>query len=155
MLGTGRRFRRVVYHLWYEGFSADGYWRDIGHATSPDGVTWTKAAPESGAAPGEAPGAWDDGGLAGSGVIWDGVLFHMWYAGQAAHGESNGRATPHHRTASRGPSACNLPGLEPGAAESVGSRYRTTNDGRLEGGTYRMWYAAPSNSGAAWGGQAG
>ncbi|RLJ04014.1 MAG: hypothetical protein DRP18_05280, partial [Candidatus Aenigmatarchaeota archaeon] len=73
-----------TYHLWYEGNGNPDYWEwKIGHATSSDGITWTKDAnnPVLEGTPGE----WDAAG------VWDPVVLYntegdgkyiMWYGGQ-------------------------------------------------------------------------
>ncbi len=133
-------FDGSVYHLWYEGLSTGGYWRDIGHATSPDGVTWTKAVGNPVLTRGGAPGGWDDANVCGSAVIWDGALFHMWYEGRATDGV--GRAC--YATSPDGDvwtkHACNLPGLEPGVPNDWDIDAVRPKTVVVEGGTYRMWY---------------
>lgn len=64
------------YHMWYSvGISgASG----IGHATSPDGTTWTKD-PANPVLPGGS-GAWDDIVYAPF-VLYDGCFFQMFYSG--------------------------------------------------------------------------
>jgi predicted GH43/DUF377 family glycosyl hydrolase len=67
------------YRMWFtagEGNVDAGF---IGHATSADGITWTKH-PEPVLEPG-ASGAWDADGFWSVDVIFDGSDFHMWYDG--------------------------------------------------------------------------
>lgn len=76
-------FDGSMYHLWYEAHR--GSWftyaeAGIGHATSEDGIHWTKQAenPVLTAGP---PGSWDELGVGQPHVIYDSGFFHMWYAG--------------------------------------------------------------------------
>ena len=66
----------TTYKLWYRGGSADN--GGIGYATSPDGTTWTKygtaaVLPNLGY-------DWDSTPYHPS-VIYDGMVYHMWYSG--------------------------------------------------------------------------
>lgn len=62
------------YKLWYRGGSATG--GAIGFATSPDGIAWTKFDPViTGGS-----GSWDTTPYHPE-VIFDGILYHMWYSG--------------------------------------------------------------------------
>ncbi len=77
------------FHLWYLGSGdMDGKiaWR-VGHATSADGIRWTR----SGDAPvldvGE-PGAWDGGTLLSFDILLRDGRFHFWYAAApTGHGD--------------------------------------------------------------------
>jgi predicted GH43/DUF377 family glycosyl hydrolase len=69
-----------VFHLWYTGhFSLvnNAAFR-IGHATSPDGITWTKDTnnPVLDVGP---TGTWDDTWVEAGSVVYDGNIYHMWY----------------------------------------------------------------------------
>jgi predicted GH43/DUF377 family glycosyl hydrolase len=135
-------FNGSNYHLWYEGLSPDGYWRGIGHATSPDRVTWTKDDPANPVlTPGGAPGGWDDVGVSGAAVIWDGAQFRMWYGGVAGDGVERAcyATSPDGTTWTK--LACNLPGLEPGVPNDWDLDEVRPITVIIEGGTYRMWYS--------------
>jgi predicted GH43/DUF377 family glycosyl hydrolase len=70
--------RPVGYHLWYTG-QANGHSR-IGHATSSDGVTWTRAS----AKPVLSPEAkWEKVAVMCPDVMWDdrAKQYRMWYSG--------------------------------------------------------------------------
>ncbi len=69
-------FDGVLYHMYYSG-SNGAIWQ-IGHATSTDGLSWTKDAN-----PILTPtlGSWDSGHVHTPAVIYDGIKFKMWYAG--------------------------------------------------------------------------
>jgi len=67
------------YHMWYTGWNYADYIQ-IGYATSPDGINWTKDTVALGHGD---PGQWDDGAVALPYVIVDlqDTLFKMWYGG--------------------------------------------------------------------------
>jgi predicted GH43/DUF377 family glycosyl hydrolase len=73
----------TLFHMWYSGHSGpvkryENY--RIGHATSPDGISWEKdpANPVLDMGPED---AWDDALIINPNVLHDGTKFHMWYAG--------------------------------------------------------------------------
>ncbi len=70
--------QRGTYHMWYTGQARGHSW--IGHATSADGVSWTR----SGRRPVLTPEAtWEKVALMCPDVMWDQKLnrFRMWYSG--------------------------------------------------------------------------
>ena len=70
----------TVYHMWYTGGDGIGNER-IGHATSPDGINWTKD-PNNPVLDLGPPGSWDDSWVVGvSFVSFESDTFHMWYDG--------------------------------------------------------------------------
>jgi len=85
----GHRYTAAVlevdgtYHLYFIGQLSSSWEIDdfqIGHASSPDGVVWELDTANPVIARGD-PGAWDDDGVGGGGVIHDGSMFRYWYAG--------------------------------------------------------------------------
>lgn len=66
------------YHLWYTGQARDQSW--IGYATSPDGVTWTRASKKPVLVPDQ---PWEKVAVMCPHVIWDAAArqFRMWYSG--------------------------------------------------------------------------
>lgn len=68
-----------TYHMWYSGLDADGDNR-ICHATSPDGIAWTKDSANPVMDLG-APGSLDSNELIHPFVIYEAPLFRMWYNG--------------------------------------------------------------------------
>ncbi len=66
------------YHMYYhaEGSSSSGV--HIGHATSPDGVSWTKDSQNPVLSPGTA-GNWDNGQTLYPEAEFDGSIYHRWY----------------------------------------------------------------------------
>jgi predicted GH43/DUF377 family glycosyl hydrolase len=67
------------YHMWYTGWNYADYIQ-IGYATSPNGLNWTKDSVVLGHGD---PGKWDDGAVALPFVIVDlqDTLYKMWYGG--------------------------------------------------------------------------
>lgn len=79
-----------VYHMYYEawGVRTDAAWSleeystlQIGHATSPDGVHWTKDPAGPVIPRGAEDGAWDLGGTWDPFVIHEDGVFKMWHGG--------------------------------------------------------------------------
>jgi len=66
------------YHMWYTGQARGHSW--IGHATSPDGKTWTRTGTRPVFAP-EAP--WEKAAVMCPHVLWDEETkrYRMWYSG--------------------------------------------------------------------------
>ena len=75
-------YHNSTYHLWYQGSRTDT--TRIGHATSPDGITWTKDAnnPVLDVGP---DGAWDDQSAYFGSVLLVDDVFHMWYNGDTTN----------------------------------------------------------------------
>lgn len=70
------------YKMWYAGQYFNAYRYDIGYATSPDGMNWTKQN-----TPVLSVGTaaeWDNGFLEGPSVIKAGNQYQMWYCGYDA-----------------------------------------------------------------------
>ena len=73
-------FDGTIYHMWYNAYGGDLI--KIGHATSPDGIIWTKDAHNPVLIPGVYT-SWDYPRAEMPSVIYDGTTFHMWYTGGA------------------------------------------------------------------------
>jgi predicted GH43/DUF377 family glycosyl hydrolase len=70
-----------TYHMWYGGhddFSNPSF--QIGYATSPDGINWTKYAGNPVFPLGDTE-EWESATLAGGSIFFDGDTFHLWYGG--------------------------------------------------------------------------
>ncbi len=73
-----------LYHMYYHGTNGDPFsGGEIGYATSPDGVTWTKH-PDNPIMTGGAPGTWDDDNTWFPRVLKDGERYRMWYTGRGS-----------------------------------------------------------------------
>lgn len=68
--------RDNVLHMWYTG-GGNG---QIGYATSPDGINWTRNPNNPVLSPG-VPGSWDDQAVQQPVVLLDGDTLRMWYHG--------------------------------------------------------------------------
>ena len=66
-----------VYKMWYHSIDASKV-RRIGHATSSDGIHWTKYPGNPILEPGP-PGDWDSGGIGEPTVIKVGSMFYLYY----------------------------------------------------------------------------
>jgi hypothetical protein len=72
---------------WYGGFTTDGDF-GIGHATSGDGIRWTKHEPNPVLPPGARPQEWDAITVDKPTVILDGTVYRMWYTGDQVFTDS-------------------------------------------------------------------
>ncbi len=68
----------TIYHMWYAG--ANGTYVRIGHATSPDGVSWTKDVNNPVLRNGTFS-SWDYPRVEAPNVIFENNTYHMWYSG--------------------------------------------------------------------------
>ena len=84
----------TIYHMWYAGCNLHGV--RIGHATSPDGVNWTKDV-NNPVLTFDALGSWEypktEGRVEGPNVVYDGSKFHLWYVGGNHSAWKTGYAT--------------------------------------------------------------
>jgi len=69
------------YHMFYNGNNPFLYNWAIGHATSSDGITWTKDSLNNPVLTAGSPGSWDDESVLVSSVLIYGSTFHLWYTG--------------------------------------------------------------------------
>ena len=87
-------FDGTQYRMWYHGTYGSGssvHW-EIGYATSPDGISWTKHAGNPVFERGD-PGAWDDFNVYYPRIIFDGDQYKMWYTGYDQTSNRIGYAT--------------------------------------------------------------
>ncbi len=70
----------ATYIMYYEGEDAAGHKRQIGRATSNDGVTWVKTGANPVLTPGAA-GSWDALEVRYPSVHFDGTTYRLWYWG--------------------------------------------------------------------------
>jgi hypothetical protein len=126
-------FDGSMYRMWYQGYRTDGIAK-IGCATSSDGITWIKNESNPVLVPGE-NGGWDDGGFGNFDVIFDGIVYRMWYEGHPTPGGTTriGFATssdgiswtkyPGNPVMAPGPAAWESRTIQPGAVYMNGSCY--------------------------------
>jgi predicted GH43/DUF377 family glycosyl hydrolase len=136
-----------IYKMWYSGYDGSGSHTDrIGYATSQDGITWQKA---DGINPvmGFGPAAWENRGVWGSRVIFDGQIYKMWYAGWNESNVRIGCATSLDGT--NWIKSRNNPILNIGAPGSWDDS--EVNDPMVifADSTYHMWYLGYDYSGAS------
>ena len=84
-------FDGATYHMWYTG-RANGGVSQIGYATSPDSINWTKYSENPVLTPGT-PGSWDDQNVNNPEVLFIDSVYHMWYGGFDGSVEQTGHAT--------------------------------------------------------------
>lgn len=82
------KFGPTDYRMWYRAFNASNL-QQIGHATSTDGITWTKSGSNPIFAAG-ASGQWDDGQLNGFTVLYHQGIFHAWYVADDGSASNSG-----------------------------------------------------------------
>jgi len=89
ILGCSVLFDGTIYHMWYGGF--DGVHYRIGHATSNDGIAWTKD-PQNPVLD-VALGSWEESAVYMPCVLLIESVFHMYYDGALGWIERIGHAT--------------------------------------------------------------
>ena len=80
-----------TYKMWYTGVDSSGVIQ-VGYATSPDGISWTKHPGNPVLAVGAAS-SWEDEDVTGPTVLKDNGTYQMWYAGNAGSMFRIGHAT--------------------------------------------------------------
>jgi len=68
------------YHMWYSASSNTDVWA-IGHATSPDEISWVKDSLNNPVLTKGPVGSWDADYVLNASILYDGSTFHMWYTG--------------------------------------------------------------------------
>ncbi len=132
-----------VYHLWYTGHDAAGG-RRVGHATSPDGMVWTKDPANPVLQPGP-EGAWDVKGVRPGTVLFIGGEYRMWYMGSNVAGTAGiGLATSANGVNWTKHSSNPVLSVQGTGWESQGV-YRPAVV--FDGTTYRMWYTGVGGDG--------
>ncbi len=66
------------FHMWYTGRTGNNF--QIGYATSPDGISWTKHSDNPVLSSGGS-GSWDALAIFFPEVLFDGTIYRMWYSG--------------------------------------------------------------------------
>ena len=130
-------FQDSLYRMWYLGFGAGDIAR-TGHATSRDGVTWTKDTLNPVLSQGP-PGSWESRGAATGYVVFTGSSYKMWYAGldNASIFRIGYATSPDGRSWTK---AASNPILGPGSWYSTGPTIPSVLPDSLEG--FRMWFGA-------------
>ncbi|MGH2568335.1 MAG: hypothetical protein ACRDGA_08350, partial [Bacteroidota bacterium] len=69
------------YEMWYGGTRTNNaFFSQIGYATSPDGLVWTKSLDNPVVQPGPT-GTWDRSGVLPGDILLEGNIYSMWYDG--------------------------------------------------------------------------
>jgi signal transduction histidine kinase/DNA-binding response OmpR family regulator/predicted GH43/DUF377 family glycosyl hydrolase len=68
-----------TYHMWYSGGTEIFRHLRVGHATSLDGIAWTKDPANPVLGP--TVGGWDSVGACGADILLENETYHMWYGG--------------------------------------------------------------------------
>ncbi|UCH90156.1 MAG: hypothetical protein JSV49_05840 [Thermoplasmata archaeon] len=129
-------FNGITFMMWYTGDGPDGL--RIGHATSPDGIIWTKNANNPVLINGSS-GSWDDTLIGYPTVLYNGTTYKMWYGGYNGTNWRIGYAT-----SSDGVTWIkngSNPVLDLGPSTSWDEIDVTDPIVTYDGSIYRMWYS--------------
>jgi predicted GH43/DUF377 family glycosyl hydrolase len=136
VLGPSVLLDGATYHMWYFGYNNTNY--RIGHATSPDGIVWTKNASNPVLDIGSS-GSWDEQGVLSPTVLKNGGTYHMWFTGRDGSNDRIGHATSQDGiTWTRNPMN---PILTLGPTGSWEETHVLAPTVLLYGNTYQMWYS--------------
>lgn len=130
-----------TYHMWYAG--TENWPRfNIGHATSPDGIAWTKDSANP-VLVGTA-GQWDANETYSPSVVMNGGVFEMFYSGENGNRWLEGHATSSDGTVwAKDDNAILSPettGWETGDSTDYASAV-------LDGGTWKLFYSGAGSGG--------
>lgn len=130
-----------TYHLWYTGH--EGRTQRIGHATSGDGIAWTRD-PANPILDIGTPGAWDWLNVYGPSVVKVGAGFKLWYSGETlpAAWQTGYALSPNGSAWTRG--AMLIPEGSWDAFDAASADYPSV---LVDGEKYRVWYAGQNSTG--------
>jgi hypothetical protein len=132
-----------TYHMYFYGNSAGSspYYEhhEIGHATSPDGLSW-EMDPTNPVLTMGAEGEWDDSSVGAPAVIHDETGFRMWYGGGDGQVMRVGYATSPEGSAWTKHEG--NPVIDVGDPGSFDDLWVGPRSVIVEDGLYRMWYFA-------------
>jgi Leucine-rich repeat (LRR) protein/predicted GH43/DUF377 family glycosyl hydrolase len=135
------------YNMWYWGGDIGNVNLRIGHATSLDGITWTKDINNPILSPGP-QGAWDGVAVGDPTVIFNDSIFHMWYEGTPTKSLSEGMQIGH-ATSPDGihwTKDTNNPVLEIGTSGKWDDQWVSQPEVIYNGSEYHMWYGGDNNT---------
>jgi hypothetical protein len=137
-------FSKGSYRLWY-----DSGWPSsrIGHATSPNGISWEKY-PNTPVLVEGGSGEWDSGYVVAPYVIFHDGVYEMWYLGNR-RSRSWGGTSIGYATSTDGihwNKYVNNPVLVPGSANGWDDKWLLDNCVIAEGDNYKMWYSGYNGS---------
>jgi predicted GH43/DUF377 family glycosyl hydrolase len=130
--------------MWYTGgkWVAPSYHWKIGHATSDDGITWTKDVNNPVLTEGSV-NSWENDIVNYPRVIVINNIFHMWYSGHKGT-NYNRYGNIGHATSSDGSiwtKDANNPVITTGPAGTWENSWISTGDIVYDGSKYHMWYS--------------
>jgi predicted GH43/DUF377 family glycosyl hydrolase len=131
-------FDNTKYHMWYSGGDTITGIVKIGHATSTDGLTWTKDPSNPVLSQGSSS-SWDYPRVELPAVLFDGAVYNMWYSG----GSSIFNWKIGHATSANGVNWTKDPSnpvLSKGQAGAWDSKSVATMSVIENSGKYKMWY---------------
>jgi predicted GH43/DUF377 family glycosyl hydrolase len=135
-------FDGSTYRMWYMGADQDSAW--IGHATSDDGVTWTKYDQNPVLVMGP-PDSWDDRWLETTSIVYHNTTYHMWYTGYDGSTRRIGYATSDDGVIWT--KYANNPVLDVGTGGSWDDIHIVGSNAFIFNGTiYHMWYSGYNGS---------
>ncbi len=129
-----------TYHMFYMGQEEGSPWNrfwNIGHATSPDGSSWTRD-PANPVLVRGGDGEWDSDSASFPAVIHDGTEFRMWYSASDGEVGAVGYATSPDGTTWTKHAGNPVMSTGPAGAFDDGGIWPGTV--LFDGETYRMWY---------------
>jgi N-acetylneuraminic acid mutarotase/predicted GH43/DUF377 family glycosyl hydrolase len=142
-------YQDSMYQMWYWGGDFNVHKFQIGYATSPDGINWTKDTLHNPVLKQGPVGAWDDKVVSQPSVLFRDSSYHMWYTGnhKTASGTiyKNGHATS--TDGSNWTKDSLNPVLVPGPAGSWDDEIVADHTVIHDGNKYHMWYLGGSGNG--------
>jgi len=138
--------------MWYWGGDFGVHKFQIGYASSPDGIHWTKDALHNPVLKLGPEGAWDDKVVSTPSVLFRDSSYHMWYSGSKKT-SSGGIIRIGHATSTNGvewiKDAANNPVLDLGPAGSWDDEMVADVTVVHDGSQYNMWYTGGFLNGLA------
>jgi predicted GH43/DUF377 family glycosyl hydrolase len=137
VMGCSVIFDGEEYHMYYGGF--DGAIYRIGHATSNDGIAWTRD-PDNPIIDIGPPGSWEETVVYVPCVLIVNDTFHMWYDGAQGNTERIGHATSMDGSEwTKDPANPVMDVGPPGSWEDT-QVFPMAGSVIFEDNTYKMWY---------------
>ncbi len=130
--------------MWYWGGNFVTQNLQIGHATSPDGITWTRDTLNNPVLGPGAAGSWDDNMVNEPTVLFIDSVFHMWYNGHTGSDFSKDVRIGH-ATSADGitwiKDTLNNPVLDVGPNGAWDDVWISSPSVIFDGSEYHMWYS--------------
>jgi predicted GH43/DUF377 family glycosyl hydrolase len=139
-------FDGTSYHMWYGGTNDNLTTRNIGYATAPDSIHWTKYVGNPVLTPG--PEVWDSQWVDSPNLLFINGVYHMWHSGsdgtiiQTGHATSFDGLTWAKDTLN--------PVLPVGSPGSWDDTWASLPFVLFDGSIYHMWYSGSNGTGFDW-----